>query len=163
MVKWSDFSVFPSLHIFALSQFLQWKLRFKGAWGAPRGLGAGGEADPYMFSTSCHLQRQQWRWIDGATYLYRTWSGKSVGGNKHCAEMSAYNSKFKRQCPPPSGISVSYPLKAKMNIAPSPSISHKQLLFSTGQWPCHKRAPTFCPWWPFTTFIINVPAVQFFT
>lgn len=36
-------------------------------------------------------KRQQWRWIDGAMYLYRTWSRKSVGGNKHCAEMSAYN------------------------------------------------------------------------
>ncbi|EAW56713.1 regenerating family member 4 [Homo sapiens] len=36
-------------------------------------------------------KRQQWQWIDGAMYLYRSWSGKSMGGNKHCAEMSSNN------------------------------------------------------------------------
>ncbi|XP_075396447.1 regenerating islet-derived protein 4 [Tenrec ecaudatus] len=34
-------------------------------------------------------KKQKWKWIDGAAYLYRTWTSKSVGGNKHCAEMSA--------------------------------------------------------------------------
>ncbi|KAM9241799.1 regenerating islet-derived protein 4 [Dugong dugon] len=33
--------------------------------------------------------RQQWQWIDGALYLYRTWSGKSMCWNKHYAEMSS--------------------------------------------------------------------------
>ncbi|XP_033053315.1 regenerating islet-derived protein 4 [Trachypithecus francoisi] len=36
-------------------------------------------------------KRQRWQWIDGAMYLYRSWSGKSMGGNKHCAEMSSNN------------------------------------------------------------------------
>lgn len=36
-------------------------------------------------------KRHQWKWIDGAVYLYRTWSNKSVGGNKYCAEMSYRN------------------------------------------------------------------------
>ncbi|XP_025244087.1 regenerating islet-derived protein 4 [Theropithecus gelada] len=34
-------------------------------------------------------KRQRWQWIDGAMYLYRSWSGKSMGGNKHCTEMSS--------------------------------------------------------------------------
>ncbi|TKC44044.1 hypothetical protein EI555_015930, partial [Monodon monoceros] len=34
---------------------------------------------------------QQWTWLDGATYIYRTMSGKSVGGNKYYAEMNAMN------------------------------------------------------------------------
>uniref|UniRef100_A0A8C9BD28 C-type lectin domain-containing protein n=1 Tax=Phocoena sinus TaxID=42100 RepID=A0A8C9BD28_PHOSS len=38
---------------------------------------------------------QQWTWLDGATYIYRTMSGKSVGGNKYNAEMNAVNSKNK--------------------------------------------------------------------
>ncbi|KAM6216673.1 regenerating islet-derived protein 4 [Rhynchocyon petersi] len=33
-------------------------------------------------------KRQKWQWIDGASYLYQTWTGRSVGGNKYCAEMS---------------------------------------------------------------------------
>uniref|UniRef100_A0A8C9QMT5 C-type lectin domain-containing protein n=1 Tax=Spermophilus dauricus TaxID=99837 RepID=A0A8C9QMT5_SPEDA len=32
-------------------------------------------------------KKQQWQWIDGASYLYRPWSGRSLGGNKHCTEM----------------------------------------------------------------------------
>lgn len=36
-------------------------------------------------------KRQQWRWIDGAMYLFRTWSGRSLAANKHCAEMNASN------------------------------------------------------------------------
>nr|KAF6414173.1 regenerating family member 4 [Molossus molossus] len=36
-------------------------------------------------------KRQQWRWIDGALYLFKTWSGRSVAANKHCAEMNASN------------------------------------------------------------------------
>ncbi|KAM6168926.1 regenerating islet-derived protein 4 [Erethizon dorsatum] len=38
-------------------------------------------------------KKQQWQWIDGATYLNRFWSGKSSGENKHCAEMS-YSKNF---------------------------------------------------------------------
>ncbi|XP_006861372.1 PREDICTED: regenerating islet-derived protein 4 [Chrysochloris asiatica] len=34
-------------------------------------------------------KRQQWRWIDGSSYLYKTWTGKSLGENKHCAEISS--------------------------------------------------------------------------
>lgn len=34
---------------------------------------------------------QQWRWIDGTSYLFKTWSGRSMAGNKHCAEMNAHN------------------------------------------------------------------------
>ncbi|XP_058920285.1 regenerating islet-derived protein 4 [Kogia breviceps] len=36
-------------------------------------------------------KRQQWKWLDGATYIYRTMFGKSVGGNKYYAEMNAKN------------------------------------------------------------------------
>ncbi|KAM5160587.1 regenerating islet-derived protein 4 [Callospermophilus lateralis] len=36
-------------------------------------------------------KKQQWQWIDGASYLYRPWSGRSVGGNKHCTEMGYRN------------------------------------------------------------------------
>ncbi|KAL2771942.1 regenerating islet-derived protein 4 isoform 1 precursor [Daubentonia madagascariensis] len=36
-------------------------------------------------------KRQQWQWMDGATYLYRSWSGKPTGGNKYCAELSSSN------------------------------------------------------------------------
>ncbi|XP_037670886.1 regenerating islet-derived protein 4 [Choloepus didactylus] len=39
------------------------------------------------------LKKQQWQWIDGALYLYRTWSGRSLDGSKQpCAEMSYRNS-----------------------------------------------------------------------
>ncbi|ELK30863.1 Regenerating islet-derived protein 4 [Myotis davidii] len=34
---------------------------------------------------------QQWRWIDGTSYLFKTWSGRSMAGNKHCAEMNAHS------------------------------------------------------------------------
>lgn len=33
-------------------------------------------------------KKQNWQWIGGAMYLYRSWTGKSVEGNKYCAEMS---------------------------------------------------------------------------
>ncbi|KAI4590826.1 hypothetical protein MJG53_001875 [Ovis ammon polii x Ovis aries] len=33
--------------------------------------------------------KHQWLWIDGAVYIYRSLSGKSVGENKYCAEMNA--------------------------------------------------------------------------
>ncbi|XP_004618168.2 regenerating islet-derived protein 4 [Sorex araneus] len=36
-------------------------------------------------------KRQQWKWIDGAMYLYRTWSGKFARGDKYCAEMNYHN------------------------------------------------------------------------
>ncbi|XP_012498889.1 PREDICTED: regenerating islet-derived protein 4 [Propithecus coquereli] len=36
-------------------------------------------------------KRQQWQWIDGATYLYRPWSSKATGGSKNCAELSSSN------------------------------------------------------------------------
>ncbi|XP_055982405.1 regenerating islet-derived protein 4 [Sorex fumeus] len=36
-------------------------------------------------------KKQQWKWIDGAMYLFKTWSGKSARGNKYCAEMSYHN------------------------------------------------------------------------
>ncbi|XP_010641847.1 regenerating islet-derived protein 4 [Fukomys damarensis] len=36
---------------------------------------------------------QQWQWLDGATYLYRSWSGRSSGENEHCGEMS-YEKNF---------------------------------------------------------------------
>uniref|UniRef100_A0A8C9UX33 C-type lectin domain-containing protein n=1 Tax=Spermophilus dauricus TaxID=99837 RepID=A0A8C9UX33_SPEDA len=36
-------------------------------------------------------KKQQWQWIDGASYLYRPWSGRSLGGNKHCTEMGYRN------------------------------------------------------------------------
>uniref|UniRef100_A0A8C3VPY6 Rerating family member 4 n=1 Tax=Catagonus wagneri TaxID=51154 RepID=A0A8C3VPY6_9CETA len=36
-------------------------------------------------------KRQKWQWIDGALYIYQTWSGKSVGENKYCAELNAKN------------------------------------------------------------------------
>ncbi|CAD7693047.1 unnamed protein product [Nyctereutes procyonoides] len=36
-------------------------------------------------------KRQKWQWIDGAFYLYKSWSGESVGENKYCADISARN------------------------------------------------------------------------
>ncbi|KAF7473903.1 Hypothetical predicted protein [Marmota monax] len=36
-------------------------------------------------------EKQQWQWIDGASYLYRPWSSRSLGGNKHCTEMGYRN------------------------------------------------------------------------
>ncbi|KAM5257150.1 regenerating islet-derived protein 4 [Ctenodactylus gundi] len=33
-------------------------------------------------------KRDQWQWLDGATDLYRSWSGRSIGESKHCAEIS---------------------------------------------------------------------------
>ncbi|XP_024894246.1 regenerating islet-derived protein 4 isoform X2 [Pteropus alecto] len=36
-------------------------------------------------------KKQQWEWIDGTTYLYRTWSGASVAGDQQCAGISAKN------------------------------------------------------------------------
>ncbi|XP_012379915.1 regenerating islet-derived protein 4 isoform X2 [Dasypus novemcinctus] len=39
------------------------------------------------------LKKQQWQWIDGAMFIYRTWSGKSLVGDKHCAELS-YSDNF---------------------------------------------------------------------
>ncbi|XP_016078816.1 PREDICTED: regenerating islet-derived protein 4 [Miniopterus natalensis] len=40
-------------------------------------------------------KRQQWQWIDGTLYLFKTWASKSrsMAANKHCAEMNA-NSDF---------------------------------------------------------------------
>ncbi|KAM9106710.1 LOW QUALITY PROTEIN: regenerating islet-derived protein 4 [Megaptera novaeangliae] len=34
---------------------------------------------------------QQWKWLDGAMYIYRTMSGKSAGRNKYYAEMNTKN------------------------------------------------------------------------
>ncbi|XP_002928439.1 regenerating islet-derived protein 4 [Ailuropoda melanoleuca] len=36
-------------------------------------------------------KRQQWQWIDGAFYIYKSWAGASEHGNKYCAEMSSKN------------------------------------------------------------------------
>ncbi|KAM8787285.1 regenerating islet-derived protein 4 [Rhynchonycteris naso] len=36
-------------------------------------------------------KRQQWQWIDGAMYFFKTWSGRPMAANKHCAEMSSNN------------------------------------------------------------------------
>ncbi|XP_036894820.1 regenerating islet-derived protein 4 [Sturnira hondurensis] len=33
-------------------------------------------------------KNQQWRWADGTSLSYKTWSGRSVGARKHCAEIS---------------------------------------------------------------------------
>uniref|UniRef100_A0A8C0L832 Regenerating islet-derived protein 4-like n=1 Tax=Canis lupus dingo TaxID=286419 RepID=A0A8C0L832_CANLU len=44
-------------------------------------------------------KRQQWQWIDGALYLYKSWSGESMGENMYCADISARNSKSSRAVP----------------------------------------------------------------
>lgn len=36
-------------------------------------------------------KRQKWQWIDGAFYLYKRWSGESMGKNMYCADISARN------------------------------------------------------------------------
>ena len=84
-----------SLYTSVLSQFSRWELCFKGACGDRLGcVQVWGQADLYMSPICCHLQRQKWQWIDGALYIYQTWSGKSVGKNKYCVEINAKNSKF---------------------------------------------------------------------
>ncbi|ELR56721.1 PREDICTED: regenerating islet-derived protein 4 [Bison bison bison] len=34
-------------------------------------------------------KKHHWQWVDGAVYIYRSLSGKSVGENKYCAVMNA--------------------------------------------------------------------------
>ncbi|EHB13130.1 Regenerating islet-derived protein 4, partial [Heterocephalus glaber] len=38
-------------------------------------------------------KKQQWQWLDGAKYLFRSWSGRSSGKNESCGEMS-YKENF---------------------------------------------------------------------
>lgn len=38
-------------------------------------------------------KRQQWEWIDGSTYLYKSWSARATNGDGHCAELNP-RSKF---------------------------------------------------------------------
>ncbi|KAM5294080.1 regenerating islet-derived protein 4 isoform 1-T2 [Glossophaga mutica] len=33
-------------------------------------------------------KNQQWRWADGTSFSFKTWSGRSAGASKHCAEIS---------------------------------------------------------------------------
>lgn len=105
------------------------------------GLWAGGQADVYMSPVSCHLQGQQWTWLDGATYIYRTMSGKSVGGNKYNAEMNAVNSKFYCISCQIAAPSLSHE-EQRCILTPLCSISHQQLFFPTRQRPCRRHLPT---------------------
>ena len=50
-----------------------------------------GAADPGVSSVS---QNRQWRWADGTSFSYKTWSGKPVRVSEHCAEMSSKGGEF---------------------------------------------------------------------